>query len=124
MARLKTILTNTSYLALGEATKPLLSFLLILVISRTLGRDGIGTYAIILSFSALFELIATAGLGPMIVRGIAADRSELSSYTSGSVGVSLLATAGLTPVMLLALHGLNYPTEVERGIRLLTYTLL
>jgi O-antigen/teichoic acid export membrane protein len=28
------------------------------------------------------------------------------------------------PVMLLALHGLDYPLEVERGIRLLTYTLL
>jgi O-antigen/teichoic acid export membrane protein len=124
MTRLHAVLRNTGYLALGEATKPMLSFLLVLVISRKLGRDGVGTYAIILTFSGLFELIATAGLGPLIVRGIAADRSKLSSYVNGSIGVSLVAAAVLMPVMLLALQDLNYPAPIERGIRLLTYTLL
>jgi O-antigen/teichoic acid export membrane protein len=124
MTRLSSVLKNTGYLALAETAKPALSFFLILVISRMLGRDGIGSYTIILTFTGLFELIATLGLGPMIVRGIASDRSRLSFYVSGAVGVALLATAILLPVMLIVLRALNYPPEIGVGIRLLAWTLL
>jgi O-antigen/teichoic acid export membrane protein len=124
MKRLGTIIRNTSYLALAETVKPALSFILILVISRVLGRDGIGSYTIILTFAGLFELIATVGLGPLIVRGIAADRSQLSFYTSGAMGVALLASAVLLPLILLILRAMNYPAEIALGIRLLAWTLL
>src|ERR1700721_2323206 len=73
MSRLSAVLKNTGYLALAETAKPALSFLLFLVISRMLGREGVGSYTIILTFTGLFELIATLGLGQMIVRGIASD---------------------------------------------------
>jgi O-antigen/teichoic acid export membrane protein len=124
MKQLGTMIRNTSYLALAETVKPALSFILILVISRVLGRDGVGSYTIILTFTGLFELIATVGLGPLIVRGIAADRSQLSFYASGAVGVALLASAILLPLMLLILRAMNYPAEIALGIRLLACTLL
>ena len=41
MSRLGAILKNTGYLALAETAKPALSFMLILVISRALGREGV-----------------------------------------------------------------------------------
>jgi O-antigen/teichoic acid export membrane protein len=122
--RLGTIIKNTSYLALAETAKPALSFILILAISRMLGREGMGSYTIILTFTGLFELIATLGLGPMIVRGIAADRSQLSFYFSGAMGVALLASAVTLPPMLLILRAMNYPAEIALGIRLLAWTLL
>ncbi|MGA2535675.1 MAG: flippase [Terracidiphilus sp.] len=124
MSRLGAVLKNTGYLALAETAKPVLSFLLILVISRTLGRDGMGSYTIILTFTALFELIATLGLGTMIVRGIAADSSRLSFYVSGAIGVAVLSSAVVLPAMLAVVHFLNYPPEVAQGIRILTWTLL
>jgi O-antigen/teichoic acid export membrane protein len=124
MSRLGAVLKNTGYLALAETAKPALSFLLILVISRTLGRDGMGSYTIILTFTALFELIATLGLGPMIVRGIAADSSRLSFYVSGAVGVALLASAIVLPTMLIVVHALNYPPDISLGIKILAWTLL
>src|ERR1700734_3117447 len=124
MSRLSAVLKNTGYLALAETAKPALSFLLILVISRMLGREGVGSYTIILTFTGLFELIATLGLGQMIVRGIASDPSKLSYYVSGAVGVALVASAAVFPVMLTVLHFLNYPPEIAFGIRLLTWTLL
>jgi len=124
MTRVTSVLRNTGYVALGETAKPVLSFVLILLISRMLGRDGVGVYAIVLTFSGVFELVATAGLGPLIIRGVAADRSKLSTYVSGSIGVALLATLVLVPAILLVLRALHYPQEVEHGIRLLTYTLV
>ena len=124
MSRLSVVLKNTGYLALAETAKPALSFLLILVISRMLGREGVGSYTIILTFTGLFELIGTLGLGQMIVRGIASDPSKLSYYVSGAVGVALLASALVFPIILTVLHFLNYPPEIAFGIRLLTWTLL
>lgn len=123
-SRLVAIARNTGYLALAETTKPALSFLLILVISRTLGRGGMGAYTIILTFTGLCELIATLGLGSLIVRGIAATPGRLSYYVSGAVGVALLATALVLPVMLIVVHVLHYSTEIAVGIRLLTWSLL
>ena len=124
MKQLGTIIRNTGYLALAETVKPFLSFILILIIARMLGREGIGSYSIILTFTGLFELIATVGLGPLIVRGIAADRSQLSFYISGAMGVALLSSAILLPLMLLILRAMNYPAEIALTIRLLAYTLL
>lgn len=123
-SRVRAALANTSYLVFAEATKPALSFLLILVISRTLGREGMGTYTIILSISALFELLATAGLPIVIVRGIAADRSRLSYYMSASAGVAILTTLILLPLVEVFLRLLHYPPPIETGIRWLTFTIV
>jgi O-antigen/teichoic acid export membrane protein len=83
-----------------------------------------GAYTIILSITAMFELVATAGLPAILVRGIAADRSTTQLYVSGSVGVALLASGILVPVMLLVVHLLHYPAEVATGIRLLSCTIV
>jgi hypothetical protein len=39
-------------------------------LARMLGRDGMGSYTVILTFTGLFELIATFGVGTMIRRAI------------------------------------------------------
>jgi O-antigen/teichoic acid export membrane protein len=124
MSRLSAVLRNTGYLAFAETAKPALSFVLILVIARTLGRDGMGSYTIILTFTSLFELIATFGVGPLIVRGIASDPDRLSFYANGAIGVAIVATAIVLPVMLIVLHAFNYPPDIALGIRLLAWTLL
>jgi O-antigen/teichoic acid export membrane protein len=124
MSRLGAVLKNTGYLALAETARPALSFLLILVIARILGRDGMGSYTIVLTFTGLFELIATLGVGPIIVRGIASDPSRISYYVNGAIGVALLASAIVPPVMLIVLNALNYPPDIALGVRLLTWTLL
>src|SRR5262249_49098837 len=92
--------------------------------SRMLGRDGVGSYTIILTFTALFELIGTVGLGPILTRGIAADRSRLMEYFNGAVWVTLAASAVLVPAMLLILRNLHYPAAIAYSIRLLSLTLV
>jgi O-antigen/teichoic acid export membrane protein len=124
MSRLSAVLRNTGYLAFAETAKPALSFILILVIARTLCRDGMGSYTIILTFTSLFELIATFGVGTMITRGIAAEPERLSFYANAAIGVALVATAIVLPIMLVVLHAFNYPPDIALGIRLLAWTLL
>jgi O-antigen/teichoic acid export membrane protein len=124
MSRLKSVLRNTGYLAFAETAKPALSFALILVIARTLGRDGMGSYTVILTFTSLFELIATFGVGTMITRAIAAEPERFSFYANAAIGVAVIATAIVFPIMLLTLHAFHYPSEIALGIRLLAWTLL
>jgi O-antigen/teichoic acid export membrane protein len=124
MSRLKAVLRNTGYLAFAETAKPALSFALILVIARILGRDGMGAYTVILTFTSLFELIATFGVGTMITRAIAAEPERFSFFANAAIGVSGLATAIVLPVMLIVLHAFHYPAEIALGIRLLAWTLL
>jgi O-antigen/teichoic acid export membrane protein len=81
-------LRNTGYLAFAEIAKPALSFVLILVIARMLGRDRMGSYIVILTFTSLFELIATFGVGTMITRAFAAEPERLLFYASAAVGVA------------------------------------
>jgi O-antigen/teichoic acid export membrane protein len=81
-------LRNTAYLAFAETAKPALSFVLILVIARMLGRDGMGSYTVILTFTGLFELIATFGVGTMITRAIAAEPERFLFYANAAIGVA------------------------------------
>lgn len=124
MSRAGSVLKNVSYLAAAEVSKPILSFLFILLVSRRLGPEGVGAYAIILTFTALFELIATVGLGPVFVRSIAADRAQLPGHLNGALGAALVSSAGLMPAMWLLLRAFDYPQIVTDGIQLLSYTLL
>src|SRR3984885_777614 len=88
MSRLKSVLRNTGYLAIAETAKPALSFVLILVIARMLGRDGMGSYTVILTFTSLFELIATFGVGTMITRAIAAEPERLPFHANPAIRVA------------------------------------
>jgi O-antigen/teichoic acid export membrane protein len=71
-------LRNTGYLAFAEIAKPALSFVLILVIARMLGRDYMGPYIVILTSTSLVELIATFGVGTMIARAITAETGTVA----------------------------------------------
>jgi O-antigen/teichoic acid export membrane protein len=78
---------------------------------------------VITVFTALFELIATAGFVPVMIRGIAADRDRIGYYLTNSLLVLLAATAIVIPAMLLSAHWLHYERDVNLGITLLTFTL-
>ena len=79
---------NAGHLAFAEIAKPALSFVLILVIARMLGRDRMGSYIVILTLTSLFELIATFGVGTMITRAIAAEPERLPFYANAAIGVA------------------------------------
>jgi O-antigen/teichoic acid export membrane protein len=88
MRRLKVNLEKYGVSAFAETAKPALSFVLIPVIARMLGRGSMGSYTVILTFTSLFELIATFGVGTMITRAIAAETERFSFYANAAIGVA------------------------------------
>ncbi|MBI5248230.1 MAG: flippase [Desulfomonile tiedjei] len=62
------ILKNTVALAIPNILNPLISFALILVISRYLGVEGLGQYSLVFSYFGLFATLAALGLADLVVR--------------------------------------------------------
>jgi len=65
------ILKNTFALFLTNLLNPIVSFLLVLVISRYLGVEGLGQYSLVMSYVAIFGALASLGLGSLLVREVA-----------------------------------------------------
>ncbi|MBI4963112.1 MAG: flippase [Desulfomonile tiedjei] len=65
------IFKNTLALSVPNMLNPLISFALVLVISRYLGVNGLGQYSLILSFMWIFNTLASLGLGSLVVREVA-----------------------------------------------------
>jgi O-antigen/teichoic acid export membrane protein len=80
---------NTIALSVPNALNPLVSFALVLVISRYLGVVGLGEYSLLLSYCAVFTTSATLGLNALVVREVSRrpDRSHIFFLNSSAFGV-------------------------------------
>lgn len=93
------ILKNTVALAIPNILNPLISFALILVISRYLGVEGLGQYSLVLSYFGLFATLGALGLADLVVRE-SAKRPHDTHLLLANVGLfgtfsSLVAVAGM-----------------------------
>ncbi len=59
---------------------PLVSFALILVISRYLGVEGLGTYSLVVSYLGIFVTFGALGLGTLVVREAARDLEQAHAF--------------------------------------------
>ncbi|MDZ7345056.1 MAG: oligosaccharide flippase family protein, partial [candidate division KSB1 bacterium] len=112
MTTLRRLFRNTSVLIVANAIQPLLSFYLIVTISRVLEVEGLGAYATVFNYQAIFQIFAAFGLRNLLTRNLAQQPQATARYLwHGSLLVlpfSLLSIVGL--IALTAL--LQYPELV------------
>ena len=99
MTKLRRLFRNTTVLIVANALQPVLSFYLIVTISRELGVDGLGAYATVFNYLAIFQILAGFGLKNLLTRNVAQQPEQVRHYLwHGSLVVvpfSLLGIAGL-----------------------------
>ncbi len=88
---------------------PLVSFALILVISRYLGVEGLGTYSLVVSYLGIFVTFGALGLGTLVVREAARDLEQahvffVNAALFGTIS-SLVAIIGMIIVVGLMGYG-------------------
>ncbi len=111
----KRIFKNTLALSIPSVLNPVISFVLVLVISRYLGVQGLGQYSLVLAYQGIFATLAILGLDHLVVRE-AAKRPEdihVIFFNAGLFGtassvVSLLA-------MNLIIVAMGYEREVVQA---------
>jgi len=91
-------LQNTAWLALASLAAKGCGFLLLLVATRKLGKDGFGDYNTALAFVALFAVATDLGLSTLAVRDVAQDRMQLTRYVGNLLVLRLVLSLAAAAV--------------------------
>lgn len=93
----------------------------VILISRFLGQEVFGEYAVVLTWTALFQMIANFGLSECISREIGKDLEGSQRLVSHSLMLTIIIAAISSCVMLLAASLAQYPS---RQMTLLQWAIL
>ncbi len=109
------LLKNTLALSVPNAINPFLSFILVLVISRYLGAEGLGQYSLLLSFSLIFITVSSLGLGSLVVREVSRDPAHVHAFFVNCLGFGLISSLVGLIVMNVVIHTMRYDQTVVLG---------
>jgi len=84
------IARNTLALFAGTAVGHLFSFLLMVIIARTLGDVGVGQYSFLFAFGYVITILANPGLEYLIIKDVPADKALASPYCSNIMAMKTL----------------------------------
>jgi len=103
------ILKNTIALSIPNVLNPIISFILVLIISRYLGVEGLGQYSLVLAYFGIFATLGSLGLADLVVREVARRPADahLVLVNAGAFGTisSLVAVIAMNAVVALMGYG-------------------
>lgn len=76
---------NTSWIGFATGIEYVLSYLLILIISRLLGAQGLGQYSFVFAFASFFFIFSDWGMSPLMVKDLSRDFSSANKYISNII---------------------------------------
>ncbi len=112
MASKFSIFKNTLALSIPNVLNPMISFVLVLFISRYRGVEGLGEYSLILSYFGVFSSLASLGLADLIVREVAREPESVHRFLFNA-GVFGAASSMVSLVLMnLVVWLMGYRTEL------------
>ncbi len=81
---------NTGLVGISRIVETLISYIIIVLISRYLGAEGLGQYSFIFGFAGLFFIFADLGLNSLMVKDLSKDFSNADSYISNIFSLKLI----------------------------------
>lgn len=115
---------NTLVQLIAPALRVVLGLVLIAVLSRRLGRDGLGEYALIFSYVALFNIVFNDwGLNTIVLRQISQHPQERAGLIASAAAFQVFITCGSYALMVCGLILLRYPGAVTHAAMLYGLTL-
>ena len=112
MRKYAAIIQNALALAVPTVLNPVISFVLVLVISRYMGVEGLGKYSLVLSYLAIFGTLASLGLGDLCVREVAKDSSQAHVYLVNGTAIGALSSVAAIAAMNAMVFVLGYESDV------------
>lgn len=90
MSLKKSYIINTAIFGTSTFINSLISYIIIVILSRTLGAQGLGNYSFIFSYSAMFFLFSDLGISTLTIKELAHDFSNADDYLSNVVVLKFL----------------------------------
>lgn len=118
------IAKNTGILLISHVISYLLGFVYVMYTARHLNKEGFGVLSFALAFAQIFGVLIDLGLGPLIVREIARDKSLASKYLA-NIGVMKLILAVITFMLIASvINLLGYPKQTVRVVYLIALSVI
>ena len=120
----KRVAKNTAILILLRVGIPLLSVLLLLVLARKLGTEGMGRYVLVYSLLEVFNTIGPLGLYAVITREGSRDHSALESILANAITMGAVASVLMTLAMIATGMILDYDAQTQTALIILSLAVL
>jgi len=118
------LMKNTTIVFIGTIVRMFCSFVLVLIVTRTLGPEGTGVYSVVLSLFWLFQKIATMGLEPICIREIAKNHSRAGSLVANSTVIGIIFSVIMSGCMWGFTYIATYPGIVRVSAIVMSGTLV
>ncbi len=109
---------NTLILLISNVGSALLSFVLSVLIGRTLGQDGLGVYSTALAWVFPLSLVAEFGLGTLITRDVAQNPDSEAEYLRITTLARLWIGGGLIVLLVFGASFLSSDPAVVAGLQI------
>lgn len=110
--------SNTLTLIVSTGGSTLLGFIISILIGRSLGETGLGTYAAVLAWVFPLSIISELGFGTLITRDVAQEPTRAHAYLAASLRLRLLVGLPLISILWSAAPLLSPNEAVVIGLRI------
>lgn len=117
------ILKNTFALSIPNVLNPGISFILVLVISRYLGVEGLGKYSLVLSYVGMFSTFASLGLADLVVREVARKPQDAHKYLFNAGLFGAISSAVSLVAMDAVVWAMGYEADVVQAAFISSFAL-
>ena len=113
MSRSKTILKNIGVLSIAEILTYIISFILVVAISRFLGSVGLGKYSFAFAFIGIFAVISDWGISTFSVRNVSRDKEKAQKYFSNYLSLKIIISFITFIIPILIILSTKEPFDVK-----------
>ncbi|HPM78257.1 MAG TPA: oligosaccharide flippase family protein [bacterium] len=114
---------NSAILIGAEILRRALSFVVAVLVARSLIVDDFGRFGVAMALMGIFSVVAGFGLNPLITRLIASDPQGGERRIATALGLKIVFGLGATVLLILLAALLRYPAETFMAVTVAAFML-
>ena len=118
------IAKNTFYQLIGKVISMSITVLIVLIITRSYGREGYGSFSLMQTWPALFFVIVDFGINAIATRELSKDWSKVSEYLGSILLIRIVFSFAIIVLLALSLMFFPYSVWLREGIILSLFLIL
>ncbi len=124
MNAIKNIAKNSGTIILGNLINYGLDFLVLIYLSRYLGRDGYGIYSFVLTYIFFFGILANLGIQKILIRELSLEKMESGKIVGNALIIKFILSISSILISFLIINLLGYPVETRNLVYIASLSLL
>jgi O-antigen/teichoic acid export membrane protein len=124
MNTVQRIAKNTIVLLAANVTSKVFGFFYIMYTARYLGTEVFGFLTFALAFTGIFGVFTNMGLGTLMVREVAKDKSLVEKYLGNITMIKLILAIFTFGIIAVLINFLNYPEQTIKVVYLIALSVI